>query len=54
MNKKNFIQPVLFEPEHEFDNRHEILFSDSIKKFFAANPLLENEKEIMYDYKEIM
>ena len=26
----------------------------SIQKFFAANPLLDNQKEVMYDYKLIM
>jgi hypothetical protein len=58
MNKNNFIQPVLFEPwEPEFEPDPDIangIFDDVIKKFFAANPLSENEKEVMYDYKQIM
>ena len=45
MNRKNFVQPVMFE-----EHNSEEIFENVIKKYFSANPLMINEKDYLYDY----
>jgi hypothetical protein len=49
MNRKNFIQQIMFE---DFNSNE--IFEDVIYKYFSANPLMENEKEYLYDYKSLV